>query len=92
MAQPAVEVFSAKEAIVRAREVFDDLFAGSAVRYVLLDGVEYLEDSDQWMITIGFDIGRQSTSGLGVFDPKKTPIREQRHIFLDADGNFIKMT
>ncbi len=97
MAQAQKE-FNAKAAIEAAFAVFHDFFSvksgSQPIRNPLLEGIEYLEDDHQWMVTIGFDIGRNKKTGgqLAFFNETTEPIRETRRIFLDAnDGHFIRM-
>lgn len=84
---------SAKEAIKKGLHLFDELFDSTDTKYVLLDGVEFDESTGMWIVTVGFDIGRNATGGIGMFAEKSTPIREKRRIFLNGDsGEFVRMS
>ncbi len=90
MAQRAMKEMTAKEAVNAAFAIFNDFFRETAAQYVLLEGVEFHEDDNQWAVTIGFDIGRQR-QGLMIGEGKE-PIREKRTIYLDGDdGTFVRM-
>lgn len=92
MASDLHEPLTAKSAVNAAFAVFREFFEDSPAQYILLEGVEFDESSDQWRITIGFDIGRQRVSG-SVFDTGKEPVREKRTIHIDAgSGQFVRMT
>jgi len=97
MAQAQKE-FKAKDAIEAAFAVFHDFYSvetgSQPIRNPLLEGIEYLEDDHQWMVTIGFDIGRNKKTGsqMALFNQTTEPIRETRRIYLNAnDGTFLRM-
>ncbi len=86
---------TAKEAIDGAfsyfREFFDSPYRGN----VLLEGIEYLDQEHQWLVTIGFDAGRskETQSPFGFGDKTKEPIRELRAFVISAnDGSLVRMT
>ena len=87
----------AKGAISAAFAHFDEfknISGPSKLNSILLEGVEYLDSDNQWLITIGFDIGREKTmqSRFGFGDQTREPIREFRRFFLSAtDGSLVKM-
>ena len=73
---------------------FKDIFGPTRLNSILLEGVEYLESDNQWLITVGFDVGREKTmqSRFGFGDQTKEPIREFRRFFLSAtDGSLVRM-
>ena len=82
-----------KDAVQRAYEYFDDFYQDCRVKHRLLEGVRYDEQDNAWVVTIGFDLGRESRVGLpSLFDDKREPIREFRIIRLRADdGSFVEL-
>lgn len=88
-----VDKLTAKQAIDRSFEVFRDFYRDSITNNVLLEGVEL--HGDEWLVTIGFDIGRRQERSFGpsVFgEVVKEPLREKRRFHLRAsDGAFLKM-
>lgn len=85
---------SPKEAVTKAFEHFKELYADRTLRHLLLEGVRYEEQTNQWEVTIGFDIGREKTAGgqLSFLDSKREPIREFRVVRLKADdGTFMEL-
>lgn len=88
---------TAKQAIAAATAVFADFFGDVHTENVLLEELEFDEKSGQWLVTIGFDVGRKaiqkpafSTSFLG--EERVTPIREARRFILsDQTGELVKM-
>lgn len=47
--------FDAKQAAMLALEYFNELFPNTAVSNVALEEVEFLEEENCWLITLGFD-------------------------------------
>ena len=85
---------SAKQAIKFAFDLFNEFFDGARRSNVLLEGLEYLADDHQWLVTIGFDAGREkeTSSTLGFGQRIREPIRETRQFFLWAkDGSLVRM-
>lgn len=92
MAQHAALQLSAKDAVACAFREFHDLFLDTAVEYVLLEGVEYDETGNLWIVTIGFDIGRKNR-GHPLLGQGDQPLREKRKLYIDGtDGRFLRMT
>lgn len=99
MAQTEKEL-AAEDAISLAFELFDQFVdRGKGLRNVLL---EELEPNDGgWIVSIGFDGSRKETTepasigGLAAIsnfgNVTTTTVREVRHIYLDAHGNFLRM-
>lgn len=85
---------NAKQAIKTAFDLFNDFFEGERRSNVLLESLEYLESDRQWLVTIGFDAGRQkeTSSTLGFGERTREPIRETRQFVLWAkDGSLVRM-
>jgi hypothetical protein len=83
---------TAKEAVKAAFREFHDFYEDTVASYVLLDGVRYDEERDEWVVTIGFDIGRTMSTNLGFFGDKREPSRERRTFYLDGDtGEFLRI-
>lgn len=94
MGLPAQKGLTAKEAIDVAFDVFAELFGDKPFKNVLLEGVEYVDARDEWLVTIGFDSGRTRQTGAGgaLFGQTTENIREGRVITLRAsDGQFVRM-
>ena len=93
--EAAQSELTAKQAIKYAFEMFNEFFDGAGRRSnVLLEGLEYVDSDDQWLVTIGFDAGRvkETTSTLGFGQSVIEPIRETRQFFLRAsDGKLVRM-
>lgn len=91
MAQEARKVRTARDAVDAAFAVFSDFFDEATTKFVLLEGVEFITDANQWAVTIGFDTGRQRQQGFS-YGAGIEPIREKRTIYLDGDaGTFVRM-
>lgn len=87
---------SADAAINAAFEFFEKYVRphGGRMSHVLLEGLQYVDTEDAWMVIIGFDVGRERETGspLGFGERTKEPIRETRQFFISAsDGNLIRM-
>lgn len=85
----------AKEAIDAGFKVFNEIFSDVELKYVLLEGLEYDENANQWHVTIGFDAGRTGFSeGLFPFADRGTQIiRETRELTLTGDtGLLVRMS
>jgi len=83
---------SAKEAVKAAFKAFDEFYEDTAASYVLLDGVRYDEERDEWVVTIGFDIGRTLSTNIGLLGDKREPSRERRRFYLNGDtGDFLRI-
>jgi hypothetical protein len=90
---------TAKEAISVARSYFDEFFGAEPIRNVLLEQLDFDETRAIWVVTFGFDAGREAfsnTVGSGLdrlLGPQVTPIREARTFEIeDATGVLVKMT
>lgn len=84
----------AKAAIKAAFDFFNEFFDGSSRSKVLLEGLEYIEEHNQWLVTIGFDVGREkeTSSTLGFGQRTREPIRETREFVIWAkDGRLVRM-
>ena len=83
----------AKGAVTAARKIFDEFFNDAQKRNVLLEGVEYLDDEGCWLVTIGFDVGREKKTGsqFGFGSITYEPVREIREIKIGLDGGFLGM-
>jgi len=83
---------SAKDAVKAAFRAFGEFYEDTAASYVLLDGVRYDEERDEWVVTIGFDIGRKESTNLGLLGGTSQPKRERRNFYLDGDtGDFLRI-
>ncbi len=91
---------TAKDAINAAFSYFRDLVEPTATNRIenrLLEGIEFLEDDDQWLVTIGFDIGRKKRTGSDPSIPwfgeaTTEPMRETRRVYLRAsDGKLVRI-
>ena len=96
MSEVARSELDAKRAIRLAFDNFSEFFEFSPnkPKNVLLEGVEYNADIDEWDISIGFDIGRERTTSpqLSFLQSTREPLREVRVITLrGADGAFVRM-
>tara|TARA_R110002124_G_scaffold249070_1_gene414187 strand:+ start:243 stop:548 length:306 start_codon:yes stop_codon:yes gene_type:complete len=98
MSIAAAKGLNADDAIRLAKQYFDQFFGESNARNVLLEGLEFDEDRDAWLITIGFDVGREkyrspSVNALAMFEQKEfEPIRETRQFLIsDSDKALISM-
>ena len=83
---------SPKEAVDAAFQWFSDLYPKKEFKHVLLEGIKYDEHCKLWEVTIGFDLGRNTTvaNQLDFLGKKTEPIREFRVVRLKADdGKFI---
>ena len=86
-----------KEAVALGFSEFENLFDRKSLKHVLLEGLELVEETDQWRVTIGFDSGSFKeysapfvVQGLG--EKTKEPIRAFRSVYLRADdGRFVRM-
>ena len=93
MAEQLAPTLSAKEAVSAAFKVFDEFFDETEASVVLLEGVDFVEDRNQWAITIGFDIGVTKSSSIPMLAATFEPRREKRTIHINADtGEFVRMT
>jgi hypothetical protein len=91
----------AKEAVEAGFRHFKELFSDATDSRVLLEGLEFLREENQWRVTIGFDSSRKVLqhgkvphifAQLGMGDNKSAPVREFRHFFLNAnDGSLVKL-
>lgn len=83
---------TAKEAVKAAFTAFGEFYEDTAASYVLLDGVRYDEERGEWVVTIGFDIGRKESTNLGFLGNTNRPARERRNFYLDGDtGSFLRI-
>ncbi|MBA4489992.1 hypothetical protein [Paracoccus sp. S1E-3] len=90
-------MITAKEAVAKAFEYFDDLMSAHGTQsHKLLEEVTL--DHDGWKITIGFDAGRYKTTQpssiltSGFHEKPKEPLREYRTIVINQNnGDFIEM-
>lgn len=96
-AQPGLK---AKDAIDAGFKVFREFFSGTKLTHVLLEGLEYDYEEDQWTVTIGFDTGRirETREGLASVAPGlagtkiSEPLRDSREFLIKgADGSFVRM-
>ncbi len=94
MPEEAVKL-TPKEAVHKAYEYFDELMEGrGTLNHRLLEGIKYDEADAVWLVTIGFDTGRERRSGsdLSFFESQREPIREFRVVKLrGVDGSFVSM-
>lgn len=89
-------LLTAEEAIEKGFEYFEKFVRGTKKSHILLEGLELSSDDTQWIVTIGFDIGRIRTDAgsFGTMLPGRgrEPIREFSEIFINAvDGSFVKL-
>lgn len=92
--ETTTSVNSAKEAIKVGFSFFEDFFGKASVSHVLLEGVEFSESGDFWVVTIGFDVGRSKvkTSSPLFGDRVDEPLREKRFFEIDrSTGNLKRM-
>jgi len=91
--QTAQNGLNAKNAIEIAFSQFREFFEGTSYRNLLLEGVEFFDDDQEWVVSIGFDIGRQKKTGskFALFEETTEPLREIRRIVLGAGGQFLRM-
>ena len=100
MAQAEKKELNAEDAIDIAFDLFEKYVKrGAQLRNVLLEELE--PDEGGWIVSIGFDGSREETtqpasagsfSALAGFGSvKKTTVREIRHIYLDEEGNFLRI-
>jgi len=92
--EAAKSELTAKQAIRAAFDLFKEFFDGQHPSRVLLEGLEYLDSNDEWLVTIGFDAGREkeTSSTLGFGARTREPIRETRQFVLRAkDGSLVRM-
>jgi len=83
---------TAKEAVKAAFKEFHEFYEDTAASYVLLDGVRYDDERGEWVVTIGFDIGRTQSTNFGLLGDKREPSRERRTFYLDGDtGDFLRI-
>lgn len=90
----AMAQLTAKQAIEEGFKLFKEFFDGTQKSKVLLEGVEYLDADSQWLVTIGFDVGRakETSSTLGFGQRVTEPIRETRQFYIWAkDGSLVRM-
>jgi hypothetical protein len=96
----ATERLTALQARDAAFKEFRDFFGDDDVRNVLLEGIEFSEAENKWVIEIGFDSRRTRTTrdavngSLGLFGPDKIvePIREIRAFYINPDdGSLAKI-
>lgn len=90
------KMLPAETAIEKAFDYFNKYVRPDRKSHVLLEGLELSPDEKEWVVTIGFDIGREkvtSDSLNPLFSGKaKEPIREFSVIHVNAaDGSFIKL-
>ena len=90
-----VQGIDVSTAMKLAFDHFDTFFDRGALGRVLLEGVEIDEDTDDWLITIGFDAGRQRVVHAKLvpgLDPDETiePVRELREFRLDGQTGDLK--
>ncbi|TCO71239.1 hypothetical protein [Rhodovulum euryhalinum] len=94
MQKTAERKLSPKEAVDAAFTFFRDLYSERNLHHLLLEGVRYDEQDNCWVVTIGFDIGREKTAGgeLYFLQKSREPIREFRVVRLKADdGTFLAL-
>jgi hypothetical protein len=92
--EAAKSELDAKGAIQTAFALFKEFFDGTQKKNVLLESIEYLREDHQWLVTIGFDVGREkeTSSTLGFGQRTREPIRETRQFVLWAkDGSLVRM-
>ena len=82
-------------AIKMAFDHFETFFERHEIERVLLEGVQIDEKTDDWLITIGFDAGRQRVLHAKMIpglDPDETiePVRELREFRLDGHTGNLK--
>jgi hypothetical protein len=88
-----------REAIDKAYAHFREFFDEKIVKNVLLEQLEFDENTSTWQVTIGFDMGREafrppSFAGVGALLERDEvrPIREARRFDLsDHGGQLLRM-
>ena len=81
-----------KEAVRAAKECVVDLFDGEEIDYVGLEEVVFDDESDQWLITIGFSRPWERPKALSASlleDPLKRSYKVVR--INDADGRVMSL-
>ena len=88
-------VLKAKDAIDAAFKLFEEYFPRtSLMKRVLLEGLEFVSEDREWIVKIGFEMGRvKETRAMPNIGPSTTePIREIREFHLNAaDGSLVRM-
>lgn len=92
------ETISAKKAIDAAFLFFREYVPQKEVRHSLLEGLSFDEYNGQWVVKIGFDLGRRRKVGSSILttmnleQPLEEPIREFRTLYINGrTGEFIRM-
>ena len=89
---------SPSDAVRRARTYFDDFHKADGrdfeLSHLMLDGLEYDDETNVWRVTIGFDAGRRKkvVGPLTMYRDIEEPVRQINVIELDADtGDFRRL-
>ncbi|MEM6727701.1 MAG: hypothetical protein AAF618_04300 [Pseudomonadota bacterium] len=87
-------LLQATEAVELGMREFKSLYQGEPMSHVLLEGLELIDD--EWLVTIGFDIGRtrRPSAATAIFSASALdePVRELRTVVIGAsDGSFRRL-
>lgn len=86
---------SLKEAVSAAMSAVEDLYKGQPVTGMLLEEIELTEDEHYWLITVGFDIKKDSVplTPLDALALPKSELERKYKIFkIDSEqGNVVSM-
>ncbi|MDF0600381.1 hypothetical protein P1J78_06540 [Psychromarinibacter sp. C21-152] len=97
MSIAAAQTFSAQQAVDAAFAEFHRFFAAADVKNALLEELDYDEQADEWLVRIGFDVGRTAilkpgTNALAalVHQEEVRPVRETRTFVLQGSDGALK--
>lgn len=86
----AAAQMNAKDAIKLAFQYFHDFFDEASPQHVLLEGVSFEEDTNSWIVSIGFEI--EKTRRGSAMLPFGQVARETRRFHLeDESGNLLSV-
>lgn len=77
-----------KQAVLNAMNFVKDLYEGQKTENLLLEEVEFSDNQNQWLVTIGFSIPKQddSVTAALMLRPSHSTERYYKVIHIDAES------
>lgn len=79
---------SVKSAVKAAIDYVEDLYAGSNLRDLMLEEVEFSEATNHWLVTVGFSLPETKEESTSLITPSKTSralSRRYKVVNIDAE-------
>lgn len=77
---------SVKRAVTAAIDYVKDLYAGSNLRDLLLEEVEFSEATDQWLVTVGFSLPETKEEDVSLIMPRTSRALSHRYKVVNIDA------